>query len=376
MLGVYVHIPFCARKCSYCDFHSVVAEGSMIEQYLQALANEIDHWARRVDGSVCTTLYLGGGTPTVLTSDQLNRLLTSLVTAFDFQPGFEFTVEANPGTLTPDKAQVLTEAGVNRISLGAQAYDNQLLRRIGRIHTADQIYTSVDLVRKSGIDNINLDLIEGLPGQTLRQWQATLKEAVQLEPAHISCYSLILEENTPFYQEYQAGKLSLPSEAAAADMFACTQDYLPQMGYHHYEISNYAKPGRKAQHNLIYWQTYPYLGLGSGAHGYYNQIRYSNTDDLDQYIRSWLRHQPDWATWEPVDKDQAMDEMMFLGLRLVDGVDLNLFHQRFQCSVHDVYGGEIDQLKNRGLIEENDGFLRLTMRGRALGNLVFSAFIR
>lgn len=376
MLGVYVHIPFCARKCGYCDFHSVVAAPAAIERYLEALSGEIGYWARQIGGAACATLYVGGGTPTILSANQLEQLFTKLLTAFNFEPGFEFTVETNPGTLSSDKAKVLAEAGVNRISLGAQAFDNRLLKAIGRIHTVDDVYASVELIRKAGIDNINLDLIEGLPGQTLRRWQETLAKAVELEPAHISCYSLILEENTPFYLAYQEGKLRLPPEGTAAAMFAHTQEYLPQHGYCHYEISNYAKPGREAQHNLIYWRADPYLGLGSGAHGFYNQIRYSSTDDLEQYIQTWLRQHPAFASWEPVSREQAMDEMMFLGLRMVRGVDLHRFYQRFQCSAHDVYGAEIRQLTERGLIEENDGHLRLTKCGRALGNMVFSAFVR
>ncbi|HKM18282.1 MAG: oxygen-independent coproporphyrinogen III oxidase [Firmicutes bacterium] len=376
MLGVYVHIPFCLRKCGYCDFHSTAAAPPVIEAYLQALANEIEFWARQTAGELCSTLYIGGGTPTILTPGQLDRILTKLAAAFNFEPGFEFTVEANPGTLTPEKAQALAQAGANRISLGAQAFDDGLLQKIGRAHTVGQIHESVGLIRKAGIDNINLDLIEGLPGQSLDQWQAALAQAVQLKPSHFSCYSLILEENTPFYQAYQEGELTLPPEEETAAMFAYTQEYLPQQGYCQYEISNYAKPGREARHNLIYWQTYSYLGLGSGAHGYYRQIRYSSTEDLGRYIRSWRKHEPAYASWEPVTADQAMDEMMFLGLRLVKGVNLNSFYQRFQCSVHEVYGAEVDRLAARGLIEEREGFLRLTKLGRSLGNLVFSAFVR
>jgi len=376
MLGIYVHIPFCARKCGYCDFHSVPTGPAVIEAYLQALANEIEFWSEQIGRTACATLYIGGGTPTILTTRQLEQTLTKLAAAFNFEPGFEFTVEANPGTLTPEKAKVLAGVGVNRISLGAQAFDDRLLKAIGRIHTADQIYTSVDLIRDAGIVNINLDLIEGLPGQTLDQWQASLAKAVELEPAHISCYSLMLEENTPFYRDYQEGKLQLPLEDTTAAMFDYTQAYLPRMGYHHYEISNYAKPRCEARHNLIYWRAEPYLGLGSGAHGCYQQIRYSNTDDLELYIQSWHTCKPAYASWDPVSRDQAMDEMMFLGLRLIDGVELNRFYQRFHCSVHDVYGMEIARLKSRGLVEETGGHLKLTPRGRSLGNMVFSAFVR
>lgn len=376
MLGVYVHIPFCANKCGYCDFHSIVAGSSVVDDYLEALCGEISHWADKLSGKPCSTLYIGGGTPTILSSKQLQRLLSGLTAAFSFESDFEFTVEANPGTLTPAKLEVMAEAGVNRISLGAQTFDDKLLKEIGRTHTVEDIYRSVELIRDYGISNINLDLIEGLPGQTFEQWETALKAAVALRPTHLSCYSLILEEGTPFYREFEQGTLLLPSDDEAANMFEFTQTYLPQVGFRHYEISNYAQPGKEAQHNLIYWHNQYYLGLGSGAHGYYNKERISNISDVAAYTRNWLAGVSATAACVPIDLDAAMDETMMLGLRLIDGVNEKQFFDRFNVSIQDVYPQAIAELMERGLLERQNGFLRLTKRGISLGNLVFSAFIR
>ncbi|NLM69190.1 MAG: oxygen-independent coproporphyrinogen III oxidase [Firmicutes bacterium] len=376
MLGVYVHIPFCANKCGYCDFHSIVAGSSVVDDYLEALSGEISHWADKLSGKPCSTLYIGGGTPTILSSKQLQRLLSGLTAAFSFESDFEFTVEANPGTLTPAKLEVMAEAGVNRISLGAQTFDDKLLKEIGRTHTVEDIYRSVELIRDYGISNINLDLIEGLPGQTFEQWETALKAAVALRPTHLSCYSLILEEGTPFYREFEQGTLLLPSDDEAANMFEFTQTYLPQVGFRHYEISNYAQPGKEAQHNLIYWHNQYYLGLGSGAHGYYNKERISNISDVAAYTRNWLAGVSATAACVPIDLDAAMDETMMLGLRLIDGVNEKQFFDRFNVSIQDVYPQAIAELMERGLLERQNGFLRLTKRGISLGNLVFSAFIR
>jgi oxygen-independent coproporphyrinogen-3 oxidase len=376
MLGVYVHIPFCANKCGYCDFHSIVAGSSVIEDYLVALSREIRYWADQLGGRTCSTLYIGGGSPTLLTAEQLSRLIRQLTAEFNFASGFELTVEANPGTLTPAKLEAMAEAGVNRISLGAQAFQNDLLRRIGRTHSVDDIYRGVELIRKYGISNINLDLIEGLPDQKLTDWQAGLEAAAALQPTHFSCYSLTLEKGTPFFEEYYRGTLILPDEDEAVGMFEFTQAYLPQLGYHHYEISNYALPGMESRHNLIYWHNQFYLGLGSGAHGYFNRLRAHNPADVFLYTKNWLSGIPAAVSGEYVDRETEMDETMMLGLRLIEGVDEAAFFNRFNVSIKDVYANAVTDLIDRGLLESRDGFLRLTKQGIFLGNLVFSAFLR
>ncbi len=376
MLGIYVHIPFCEAKCGYCDFHSLVADSDIMERYLDALKLEIDYYSRKIGEQECTTLYIGGGTPTFLSSEQLDFILQHLVNSFNLRPGFEFTVEANPGTLTHSKLAVLAEAGVNRISLGAQVFDDHILELIGRTHTVADIVANMDLACQLGITNISLDLIHGLPHQNLANWQTTLQAAIDLKPTHLSCYSLILEPGTPFYYQHEAGNLSLASEEEEADMFEFTQEFLPKNGFLQYEVSNYALPAMQSQHNLIYWHNQSYLGLGSGAHGYYNSIRYSNSLNLNQYINSWLQHQPALDYKELITRETAIEEQMMLGLRLIAGIDLNQFMQRFGESVEAVYGQEIDNLICRGLLVKDENSLRLTKQGLALGNIVFSAFLR
>lgn len=376
MLGLYVHIPFCLSKCAYCDFHSIVADEELVGNYLDALYNEIRISASIVQSQVISTLYIGGGTPTRLNSRQLEALIVQLKTNFNYAPDFEFTIEANPGTLTEEKAAVLASQGVNRISLGAQAFQNCILRKAGRTHTVEDVYRSVELLKHFGISNINLDLIYGLPNQTLTDWIESLKLATALKPRHLSCYSLTIEENTLFYDLYKNKNLQLPTEEVEFAMFDSNRKILPSIGYRHYEISNFALPGFEAKHNIIYWQNQAYLGLGSGAHGCFNQIRYYNSYDINQYIHNWQELTPAVAHCQYIDLDRTMDETMMLGLRLLDGVKRADFEQRFHHSFDEIYGKEIKKLISRGLLEKNEKCLRLTKQGVSLGNLVFSAFIR
>lgn len=376
MLGLYVHIPFCLNRCAYCDFHSLVADEIFVGNYLDALCNEIIYIAPKLESQIISTLYIGGGTPTRLDSKQLETLIDQLRTNFNFAGDFEFTIEANPGTLTKEKAAVLAAQGVNRISLGAQAFQNSILRQIGRTHSVEDIYRSVDLLKSYGISNINLDLIYGLPNQTLTDWIESLTLATALEPKHLSCYSLTIEENTLFYELYKSQNLPLPTEEVEFAMFDLTRQILPSIGYGHYEVSNFALPGFAAKHNIIYWQNESYLGLGSGAHGYYNQIRYYNSYDINQYIDNWQKFTSAVAHCQYIDIDTAMDETMILGLRLLGGVKHSVFERRFHHSIDDIYGKQIKELIERGLLERNEQCLRLTQQGLALGNLVFSAFIR
>lgn len=376
MIGIYVHIPFCLHKCSYCDFHSIVADESLINNYLGALHNEISFYQERFPNEIFSTLYIGGGTPSCLNADQLKPLIIHLQDSFQFNAGFEFTIEVNPGTLTSEKISLMAALGVNRISLGAQAFQNSLLKKIGRIHTAADIFHGIELIRNAGIDNINLDLISGLPQQTLTDWKESLRAAIELNPQHLSCYSLMIEQGSEFYRRHLAGELELPSEEIELSMFELTQTYLPQYGYSHYEISNYAKLTAKAQHNLIYWHNQKYLGLGSGAHGYINGIRYANSLKLNYYIDRWQTREPALAYQEFVDNNREADETMMMGLRLLNGIKEDDFRLRFKCSYHELYGKQIKELIKRGLLVEVNGYLRLTKKGISLGNLVFSEFLR
>ncbi len=376
MIGIYVHIPFCLSKCGYCDFHSIIADDSFVGNYVDALNREITLVARSFQSKTFATLYIGGGTPTCLGEQNLIKLINQLKANFNFTPNFEFSVEANPGTLNRSKVAVLADKGVNRISLGAQAFQNNLLKAIGRNHTVEQIFSGVELLQEEGIDNINLDLIYGLPRQTLVDWEESLKYAISLKPKHLSCYSLIIEENTPFYQLYNESKLALPNEEIEYAMFEANRRLLEPMNFQHYEISNFAIPGFEAKHNLIYWHNQFYLGLGSGAHGYFNNIRYYNDFDLNQYILSLREDTFPVAFQETISNDTAMDETMILGLRLLKGVKHSDFETRFGSPIYGAYGRQIKKLIERGLLKDKNGYLSLTKPGLSLGNQVFSSFIR
>lgn len=379
--GIYVHIPFCQRKCEYCDFHSIVVNDhsqflEVVDSYLCALKQEAHWYAHWTESYQFTTLYVGGGTPSLVPAEQLAELIAFLKALYQLPPEAEVTCEANPKTLSAAGLAVMREAGVNRISLGAQAFQDPLLRALGRVHCSADIYASVEALHRAGMANYNLDLMFGLPGQTLADWQETLERACRLNPPHLSCYSLIIEEDTPFYRAFHQGLLDLPGEDLEADMFQLTQDYLTGMGYHHYEVSNFAKPGFECAHNLHYWLNRPYVGLGSGASGKVGAKRYTNAADVQGYIASWSRNEPLLAHEEMMDKDLAMDETLICGLRLLDGVSEADFQTRFGRSLSDVYTEQIRRLEESGLVQYQAGRLKVTRRGLFLGNVVYREFLR
>lgn len=379
--GIYVHIPFCHSKCEYCDFHSIVVNdraefSAVVGSYLCALQQEARYYLPWVERYEFTTLFLGGGTPSIVPAEQLAALVVFLKEMFGLPADAEITCEANPKTVSAASLACLKDAGVNRISLGAQAFQDNLLRALGRTHSVADIYESVEAFHAAGITNFNLDLMFGLPGQTLSDWQETLKKAVALQPSHLSCYSLLLEEGTPFYELSQRGKLALPGEDLEADMFQLTQDYLQGAGYHYYEVSNFALPGLECAHNMHYWKNRPYLGLGSGASGRLGERRYTNGADVFRYIAAWENYEPLLAETEVISESQAMDETLICGLRLIDGVHEAEFQARFGCRMRDVYSEEIKRLEERGLVEYAAGRLRVTRRGLFLGNVVYGEFLR
>lgn len=377
MVGIYVHIPFCAAKCGYCDFHSLVAGEDFVGNYLAALNQEIQYYGSTLKGRFkLDTLYIGGGTPTLLTAKQLERLIYRIRQEFSFYQTAEMTIEANPKTLTSEKVAALKRAGINRVSLGAQAFQDDLLHTLGRIHSAQDITDSVRLLQQGGIANINLDLIYALPNQTVAHWQSSLNQAVELGIKHLSCYSLIIEPDTPFAELNKRQALELPAEDDELEMFEYTIDFLADRGFSHYEISNFAYPTYESRHNSLYWQSASYLGVGSGAHGYLDRTRYANTRDLKQYIASWQSGEPALDYNEELSDSQQMDEFMMVGLRMLHGVNDEHFISRFDKSLFDVYRQQIRTLHNRGLVEVDGNRIKLTRAGVFLGNQVFSAFIR
>ncbi len=379
-VGLYVHIPFCAKKCYYCDFNSYTLDRAMVERFLHALEQEVSQYSRKLErrgeSVVFDTLFIGGGTPTCLAAKELRRLLEMLRAHFTFRADAEVSCEANPGSSNVDKYGALREAGVNRISIGVQSLDDGLLQRIGRVHSAQEALESFDAARRAGFENINLDLMFALPGQTQEQWQQTLQRIIQLESEHLSCYSLIVEEQTPFGDAYAAGRLTLPSEDDELTMYEWAIASLRAAGYDHYEISNFARPGRRSRHNTIYWRIQPYLGLGPGAHGYWDGVRYSNERLPHRYAEALAAGRLPIVETRRVDKDEAMDDTMIFGLRMLAGVDRAAFRSRFGVDVAEVYARELRNLQELGLLEVDEESVRLSARGLPMGNRVFEAFLR
>lgn len=390
-LSIYLHFPFCLRKCRYCDFLSWPAAEDVRAAYVRRLREEIAFRSEQLAGSgyEVQTIFFGGGTPSLMSGRQLASLMENLYSAFDIAEKPEISIECNPGTVDPDKLKAFRGAGVNRLSFGLQSMDDEELACLGRIHRVTDFLESYDAARKAGFDNINVDLMSALPGQTVAGWEKTLHRTAGLAPEHISAYSLIIEEGTPFYDIYNLERLEkfngawhhknfinfrpLPDEETEREMYRVTEDILASYGYHRYEISNYAKPGKECRHNLTYWTMGDYLGLGLGAAGKIGSSRLQNTDDLDKYMKDF-----ETAETEHLTKNNQMEEMMFLGLRLTEGVSLDRFEETFGCSAESIYGHVIDHWTKAGCLETagtDHKIIRLTSCGLDLANQVMADFL-
>ena len=377
--GIYAHIPYCVKKCAYCDFVSSAVGNSAVremEDYAAAFRAEIlrEVPPLRARWGDVTTVYIGGGTPTVLPAELLTEILRTLIDTAGIPQ--ECTVEANPGTVDADCLAQVRAAGANRLSLGVQSFDDRLLRAIGRIHTAEEARAAFHAARAAGFDNISLDLMYGLPTQTLDDLKTSVNAAIALAPEHISVYGLIVEEGTPFAAAEAAGQLALPSEDAAEEMYDCLMEELPAHGYARYEISNFARAGYESRHNLGYWRNVPYLGIGAAAHGYIDGVRWGNEPDPERYIRAV---QTGRSVRTPEDTERtranAMEEYAFLALRTREGIDEADFRRTFGVGIDDVYGAVIGKYITQGLLRRADGFVALTNAGMKLGNEVFAAFL-
>ncbi|MGB9839244.1 radical SAM family heme chaperone HemW [Thermovenabulum sp.] len=372
-VSVYIHIPFCIKKCFYCDFNSY-SNFDLLDDYLNALFYEIERY-KDLKRPV-RTLYIGGGTPTVLNEKKLYLLIDTLYKNFCINNGVEFTVEANPETLTKNKIMVLKKMGVNRLSIGLQAYDDKLLKVLGRIHDVKRFEKAYFEAREAGFENINVDLIFGIPGQTKDNFEKELKKLIKLKPSHISCYSLTLEEGTVLHLMKQKGLLELPDEDEERYMYYKAKEILENEGYIHYEISNFAKPGKECKHNITYWKCEEYLGFGAGAHSFIGNLRFSNHKGIKEYIESIfnknLRRYEEIYVLNQKDK---MQEFVFMGLRMIEGISKNEFKKRFCKQINDIYGTKIIELKEKGLIYEDEEKIKLTLKGLDLANLVFMEFI-
>lgn len=373
--GAYIHIPFCEHICFYCDFNKVFLEGQPVDEYVDLLLREMRLTMGQQTNETIETIYVGGGTPTTLNETQLDRLLTGMKEILPFQLGNEFTFEANPGDLSVEKLKVLHDHGVNRLSMGVQSFNDELLKKIGRIHRASDVYQSIANARQVGFENISIDLIYRLPGQTEADFQTSLVKALELDLPHYSTYSLILENKTIFYNLMRQGKLPLPSEDAEANMYQMAIDQMAEKGRKQYEISNYALPGYESQHNLIYWKNEKYYGFGAGAHGYLEGHRYQNNGPIQHYLKPLRENKLPILRSQELSFEEKVEEEMFLGLRKLQGVNSAHFFEKFQQSVFTIYAEVIEELVEEGLLEVTEEWLRLTPRGKFLGNEVFQAFL-
>ncbi len=386
--SIYLHIPFCRHRCGYCDFNTYAGLEDRIGAYIEALCLEIRKVAQAGgQGLPVHTIFWGGGTPSLIPAPLLDQVLQAAAESFDLLPGLENTLEANPGTVTPQYLSALRALGFNRISFGMQSARPDELRLLEREHSVSDVIEAVHWARQAGFDNLNLDLIYNLPAQTLADWQQSVEFAIGLRPEHLSLYSLTIEEGTPMFRWRRRGLIAEPDDDVAADMYEWAGERLEAAGYTQYEISNWARRGADGRllacrHNLQYWQDRPYFGFGAGAHGYLGETRMANARGVNGYIRMVHEHAAQYPTgpaavetW-PVDARTAMQETMMVGLRLVqDGVTRAAFAGRFGCALDEVFGTEIKDLVGKGLLEDDGERVRLTRHGRLLGNRVFMQFV-
>lgn len=368
--SAYVHIPFCTQICYYCDFSKVFIKNQPVDAYLQALIREF----RSYDITELRTLYIGGGTPTSISAVQLDYLLTELTRDLNLNTLEEFTIEANPGDLTVDKIEVLQKSAVNRVSLGVQTFNDKHLKRIGRSHNEAQIYSTIDDLKTAGFQNISIDLIYALPGQTMDDVRSNVAKALSLNIPHLSLYSLILEHHTVFMNKMRRGKLHLPTEDLEAEMFEYIISEMERNGFEHYEISNFTKPGFESCHNLMYWDNVEYYGVGAGASGYLDGIRYRNRGPIQHYLKGVSEGNARLSE-EVLSKNEMMEEELFLGLRKKEGVSIGKFEQKFGTSFEKRYGQIVQELQSDGLLKENNGFIQMTKKGLFLGDTVAEKFI-
>lgn len=412
-LELYVHIPFCVKKCAYCDFLSGPAGEAEKAAYTEALLREIKGRREAYRDYRVSTVFLGGGTPSVLTGEETARIFHALGESFDISRDAEITMEVNPGTVTEEKAAAWKQCGVNRLSIGLQSADDRELKMLGRIHTFREFLDTWETVRKAGFCNVNVDLISAIPGQTEESWERTLRTVAELGPEHLSAYSLIIEEGTPFYEKYGSGEKDpcdsglpmLPDEDTERRIYRMTAAILEEYGYHRYEISNYAKKGYECRHNLGYWERKSYLGLGLGASSLVEEQRFHNTADMRKYMQIFggpdLSRPMDAGAGRPAGEETApaggetgpelpgpaaedmetlsvedrMEEFMFLGLRKTEGISCSKFQENFGRPVEKVYGEQTARFESLGLMERDGDRLRLTERGIDVSNAVFAEFI-
>lgn len=384
-IGLYIHIPFCKQKCSYCDFCSYAEKQDLISKYIKCLLQEIKEVGsnNRVDFEngkddlfLVKTIYIGGGTPSLIESKYIVQVMEEIKSNFELDENTEITIEVNPGTVTLEKLEEYNRAGINRLSIGLQSTHEHLLKEIGRIHTYLDFLDTFRFTREAGFENINVDLMIGLPNQTLAEVQDSIEEIVSMEPEHISVYSLILEEGTPLFKKVEEG-LELPDEELERKMYWTVKQILEANGYNHYEISNFAKQGYESKHNLDCWNQKEYIGFGVAAHSYTNGIRYSNIENLEQYIKNYeeVKTEENLVFHEKQDMEAMQKEYMLLGLRKIDGVSIQEFKIKFVANPVFLYHDKLEKLVNEDLVEIDGDQIKLTNKGLDLANIVWEEFV-
>ena len=392
-MGLYVHIPFCKTKCHYCDFNTYQGIEGLMEPFLPALTAEIECWGETLAHPAVKSVFFGGGTPSYLPAGYIEKMLASIQTSFQVSPGAEITIEANPGDLDAAACAGIIGQGVNRLSIGVQSLDNDLLNLLGRRHDADQAVQAFQTARQAGFDNVNLDLMYGLPNQSMDQWRQTLDTLIGLAPEHISLYALTIEEGTPMHRWLEDGKIPDPDSDLAADMYQYARESLASAGYHHYEISNWSLPGRACEHNVVYWENGPYLGVGPGAHSHLGDYRfwtvlsprdynskasgwgYAEIQPIDELVEAALKNVPTLGGWEHLSLETTCSETMFLGLRLLDGLDLSEASSLTGVDLAKKFQAPIQECIDLGLLEQDGDCLKLTGSAYLIANQAFIRFL-
>ncbi|MEA5084540.1 MAG: radical SAM family heme chaperone HemW [Lachnospiraceae bacterium] len=374
-LSIYIHIPFCKKKCLYCDFPSFSGCENIYEDYVNSLVSELGDNASEYTEYEIATIFIGGGTPTVLPPKQLGRILDMVLSKYNVRNDAEITIEANPGTVNAQIFKELKSMYVNRLSFGVQAWQNSLLTSLGRIHDNETFVRNFNEARDVGFKNISCDLMFSLPNQILSDWEETLEKIMRLNPEHISAYSLIIEDGTPFKEMYEKGMFKATDDVLDREMYYLAKEMLKDKGYNQYEISNFAKQGFESRHNIVYWNTKEYLGFGLGAHSYIHGERFHNTYAMSDYINSKGNRVKLRENIEILSKEEKMEEFMFMGLRMTEGISISEFKKRFNSNVEDVFKDSVDYLIDQKLLYKKDDMLALTDKGIDLSNFVFEKFI-
>lgn len=364
--SLYIHIPFCLKKCLYCDFNSY-ENIKLQDSYIDAVLKEL----KQIEQNRFETIFIGGGTPTILSIKNLERLLKAINT-FSYN---EFTIEGNPGTINEENAKLLNSYGINRVSLGLQAWQDNLLIKLGRIHSLEDFLNSYNILRKNNIKNINVDLMFGIPGQDMKNWIHTLNEVIKLNLEHISCYGLIIEEGTPFFNMFNSGKLDIVDEVTEREMYHFAIKRLESAGFKHYEISNFSLKGKECRHNITYWKNEEYIGIGAGAHSYVDKKRYNNFKKIDEYIAG-VNNKNSIEEEVIVSINDEISEFMFLGLRMIKGISKKEFEKRFEIEIEEIFSKEIKDCIEKGLLIQDNDRIMLSKKGLDFANQVFVNFIR